>query len=167
MGKKIIIFCCLLVGILSVTGCKKQRNTSESTEPYSVESDSIDSKEMTNLREKYSFSDTDIPALLNEFGSKFINFTSIDQRNQEVKNYLTEECITANGMNQSAYADFQSEGEITSVYQQTEETNNYLIIGTEKMNNTQSTIVIEVTLLLENSDVKISKLVINYMKQAY
>lgn len=165
--KKIVLICCVLSGLILFTGCKNSSGNSKPQEESSTASEEIETIQSTNLREKYSFSNEDIPSFLREFGSKFVNFSSIDSRNESVKKYLTEECISANGMNQSVNADFQSKGEITSVYKQTESTGNYLIIGTENMKNNQSTIVIEAETTTENDEVKISKLTVNYMRQAY
>lgn len=107
----------------------------------------------------------DVKELLQNFGNNFFNYSSINERNESVKKYLTSEAIKKNGIDGETTAEFEAEGEITNIYQDVSTKNAYLIFATEKTASTNSQVVVQVT--VDQDKLKISNLSIYYVKPAY
>ncbi|EMF0094439.1 hypothetical protein O1F49_002668 [Enterococcus hirae] len=146
--KKVILLS--LLAVLFLSGCHKKEektveetNTNQSTmvlEDKTTET----SKEPENPR----------PMLL-AFGNKFLNFNSLKERNQSVKEYMTEKCQEENGINVELNAEFRSVGKIISVFQDIEEPNQYVLLGEEESRGVKNDLLFVVHLVEENGQYKI------------
>lgn len=169
--KRIILLCCLILGLgMAFSGCKKATKGSSSstvstTKESSTQPDPF--KELTDKLKKEEQQNQKKQDLVKEFGERWVNFSSVDDRNASVKEFLTKECIEANGIDVPVHAEFETVGKITNVYQSTEEEDSYIIFGTEEAKGNRNTIVLKVELESSGTDFLVSKIVVNYVRQAY
>lgn len=170
MKKSVLLCCLLLIGSVALSGCKKTTETSES-EPVSAttktkkgSSSTVDESQIKKDIQKQQQKKEDV---LKEFGKHWVNYDSIDERNASVKEFMTEECIQENGIEAITHAGFQATGSVSDVYESMTMEDTYIIFGSEETNGNKQTIVLNVALEATDSDVKISKLVVNYVRQAY
>lgn len=146
--KKVILLS--LLAVLFLSGCHKKEemkvtetNTSQSTmllEDKTTET----SKEPENPR----------PMLL-AFGNKFLNFNSLKERNQSVKEYMTEKCQEENGINVDLDAKFRSIGKIIKVFKDTDSENQYALLGEEDSRGVKNEVLFVVQLVEEDGQYKI------------
>lgn len=139
-----------LLAVLFLSGCHKKEetkvtetNTSQSTmvlEDKTTET----SKEPENPR----------PMLL-AFGNKFLNFNSLKERNQSVKEYMTEKCQEENGINVDLDAKFRSVGKIVKVFQDTDNEKQYALLGEEDSRGVKNEVLFVVQLIEEDGQYKI------------
>lgn len=94
------------------------------------------------------------PMLL-EFGNNFLNFNSLKERNQSVKEYMTKKCQEDNGINVDLNAEFQSKGQIIRVFQDTEEKNLYALLGEEESRGMKDDVLFVIKLVEEDGQYKI------------
>jgi hypothetical protein len=198
MSKTSLFLCFILLAGMTLTACSTSKkgkdkavNSSEevhliesstvkennSTEPKTKESsaeasteESTEKQEETEASaEELSMNDLEIQTFLKEFGEKFVNYKSIDERNGAVKGFLTEECAKENGMTVKVNADFTAQGEVLQIYRPFESDKNqsYIIVGKERSSAGEQGILLTVSLQEENAALKISKLTVHYVKQAY
>lgn len=169
MKKRVLLCCMLLAGSIVLSGCKKSTETSES-QPVSAttkgkkSSSSVDTSELKKDHQQQQQKKEDV---LKEFGKRWVNYDSIDERNASVKEFMTEECIQENGIDTITHAGFQATGSVSDVYESMTLDDGYIIFGTEETNGNKQIIVLNVALETTDSEVKISKLIVNYVRQAY
>ncbi|NTK03329.1 hypothetical protein HQ638_11815, partial [Enterococcus faecium] len=75
---------------------KKLSEVSKERDKYKISLDEIKQDE-DNLKE-VSKTNGDRKEILRNFSYKLLNFTSIDDRNDEIKSYLTNKCIKEQGL---------------------------------------------------------------------
>lgn len=146
--KKVILLS--LLAVLFLSGCHKKEetkvaetNTSQST-MLSEDPTTEISKEPENPR----------PMLL-AFGNKFLNFNSLKERNQSVKEYMTEKCQEENGINVDLDAKFRSIGKIVKVFQDTDNEKQYALLGEEDSRGVKNEVLFVVQLIEEDGQYKI------------
>ena len=169
--RRIILLSCLILGLgMAASGCKKSEKsdskpTVSTTKTSKSQADPL--KELKDQLKEKEQKEQKKQDLVKEFGERWVNFSSVDERNSSVKEFLTEECIEANGINVPVHAEFDTTGKITNVYQSTEEEDSYIVFGTEESKGNRNTIVLNVEVTTSGDEVLISKIVVNYVKQAY
>ena len=143
-----ILLSFLTVFFLSVCHNTEETKVAETTTSQSTmlsEDPTIEtSKEPENPR----------PMLL-EFGNNFLNFNSLKERNQSVKEYMTKKCQEDNGINVDLNAEFQSKGQIIRVFQDTEEKNLYALLGEEESRGMKDDVLFVIKLVEEDGQYKI------------
>ncbi|EMF0574961.1 hypothetical protein NGC20_13495 [Enterococcus hirae] len=146
--KKVILLS--LLAVLFLSGCHKKEetkvtdtNTSQST-MLSEDPTTETTKEPENPR----------PMLL-AFGNKFLNFNSLKERNQSVKEYMTEKCQEENGINVDLDAKFRSVGKIVKVFQDTDSEKQYALLGEEDSRGVKNEVLFVVQLIEEDGQYKI------------
>lgn len=105
--------------------------------------------------------------LLETFGENWVNYSSVKERNNSVRGFMTSGCIEANGIDATTHAQFEAKGEITDIYQSISEEDTFLLTGVETTNGNQQLIVLTLTLTEEEGQFLISELTVSYVKQAY
>lgn len=101
--------------------------------------------------------------LLKDFGHKWVNYDSVYERNQSIREYLTVTAIDENAIDVDPHADFEGVGEIESISRQTGNVDKYILVGNEKTRGQESILMIEVE-LAENED-KIDVIRVYYVRQ--
>lgn len=140
-GKKIFVaIATVLTGCTLMTACSSKESTNTSTQ--------IDSATKSTLE---------------DFGDKFLNYKSVDERNESIKDLMTEKAQNDNGINTKTSADFQAKGEVKQIYQDISNKNQYLIFGNYQVQLENTNVVLRVT--MKNG--KIDKLTVDYTRQAY
>ena len=145
--KKVILLS--LLTVLFLSGCHKKEEktveettTSQSTMVLEDKTTEI-SKEPENPR-----------PMLVAFGNKFLNFNSLKERNQSVKEYMTEKCQEENGINVDLDAKFRSVGKIVKVFQDTD-SEKYALLGEEDSRGVKNEVLFVVQLVEEDGQYKI------------
>lgn len=62
----------------------------------------------------------------------YVNFHSIDDRNQSVMDFVTEDCQKQNALDIEVHADFDSTGMIENSYQDLIDPQSFIVIGKEE-----------------------------------
>lgn len=101
--------------------------------------------------------------LLKDFGYKWVNYDSVYERNQSIREYLTETAIDENAIDVDPHADFEGVGEIESISRQTGSADKYILVGNEKTRGQDSILMIEVE-FAEGED-KIDEIRVYYVRQ--
>lgn len=101
--------------------------------------------------------------LLKDFGHKWVNYDSVYERNQSIKDYLTEKAIEDNAIDIDPHADFKGVGEIKSISRQMGNSDKYILLGSEKARGQESILMIEVE-FAEDED-KIDSIRVYYVRQ--
>ncbi len=70
--------------------------------------------------------------ILESFVDAYVNFHSIDDRNQSVMNFVTEDCQKENALDIEVHADFDSTGTIESSYQDLTDPDSFIVVGKEE-----------------------------------
>ena len=83
---------------------KKLSEVSKERDKYKIALDEIKQDEDDVM--EVSKINKDREEVLKDFSYKLLNFTSIDDRNDEIKNYLTDKCIKEQGLDVKVNADF-------------------------------------------------------------
>lgn len=169
--KRIILLCCLILVLgMAFSGCKKATKGSSNSSVTTTKTSNSQAdplKELTDKLKEEELQNQKKEDLVKEFGERWVNFSSVDERNASVKEFLTKECIKANGIDVPVHAEFETVGKITNVYQSTEEEDSYIVFGTEEAKGNRNTIVLNVELESSGTDFLVSKIVVNYVRQAY
>ncbi|EGP5483122.1 EF0163 family protein [Enterococcus faecium] len=137
---------------------KKLSEVSKERDKYKISLDEIKQDE-DNLKE-VSKTNGDRKEILRNFSYKLLNFTSIDDRNDEIKSYLTNKCIKEQGLDVKVNADFNSIGSIEYIYQETDDVNHYIVLGNDKSRGTEHDVLIDITFEKD----KINSFSIKYME---
>lgn len=98
--------------------------------------------------------------VLKDFSDKLLNFSSIDDRNNEIKEYLTAQCVKEQGIDVKVNAAFDSSGTISDYYESTNDVNHYVLLGNDENRGAEHDVLIDV--FFENN--KISHFSIKYME---
>lgn len=101
--------------------------------------------------------------LLKDFGHKWVNYDSVYERNQSIRDYLTEKSIEENAIDVDPHADFEGVGEIKSISRKVGSTDKYILVGSEKTRGQESILMIEVE-FAEDED-KIDVIRVYYVRQ--
>lgn len=169
--KKIIVFIALIcVGVFLGNQYSNQRSernelmiekklseVSKERDKYKIALDEI--KQDEDVIE-VSKTNKDREEILKDFSYKLLNFTSIDDRNDEIKNYLTNKCIKEQGLDVKVNADFNSIGSIEHIYQEADNENHYIGLGNDKSRGAEHDVLIDVTFEKD----KINSFSIKYME---
>lgn len=102
---------------------------------------------------------------LSEFGEKWVNYSSINSRNQSVRTYFTDEAAKENGLDVDPRMEIEGNGEIRQIFQSLDDQSTYVLLGEERVREVVSDIMLEVTIDKEKE--RISKLTVRYVRQAY
>lgn len=137
-----------------------QESTSQESEAIRQTTETIQKSEPETQT-----ADEDIQALLKSFGTNWINYETIYERNQSVRDYLTEICIKENGIDVDPHVGLRGEGKITGIYQSLDNPYQYIVVGEERVEDIVSDIILEVE--VDKEQVKISNIVVNYKYRAY
>lgn len=157
----------LCIGSISIYLHDHEKNESK-TSPSSTDStitSSISKTSDTASREENSEPSYD--TFLSDFGDKFLNYASIDQRNHQVKELFTKEARAVNGLDTLVHLNIKGSGEVQAIYRQTKDKMSYVIVGSEETNNNKNIVVLFVELTTEGTTTKIKKLTVSYVRQAY
>ncbi|MHC5250354.1 EF0163 family protein [Enterococcus sp. LJL90] len=99
--------------------------TSDSSESITVSSTTLDSTE------PYLVTQEDDTAMIRTFSEKWSSFSDIYERNQSVREYLTDRCIADNTIDADPHVEYEADGTITSIARDTEHPELYLVRGTQ------------------------------------
>ncbi|HHD1574871.1 TPA: EF0163 family protein [Enterococcus faecium] len=136
---------------------KKLSEISKERDKYKIALDEI--KQEDDVKE-VSKTNEDREDILRDFSYKLLNFTSIDDRNDEIKSYLTNKCIKEQGLDVKVNADFNSIGSIEYIYQETDDVNHYIVLGNDKSRGAEHDVLIDITFEKD----KINSFSIKYME---
>lgn len=98
--------------------------------------------------------------VLKDFSDKLLNFSSIDDRNSGIKEYLTAQCVKEQGIDGKVNAAFDSSGTISDYYESTDDVNHYVLLGNDENRGAEHDVLIDV--FFENN--KINRFSIKYME---
>ncbi|MFS1236782.1 EF0163 family protein [Enterococcus lactis] len=70
--------------------------------------------------------------ILESFVDAYVNFQSIDDRNQSMMDFVTEDCQKENALDIKVHADFDSKGTIESSYQSIADPDSFIVLGKEE-----------------------------------
>lgn len=70
--------------------------------------------------------------ILESFVDAYVNFQSIDDRNQSMMDFVTEDCQKENALDVKVHADFDSKGTIESSYQSISDPDSFIVLGKEE-----------------------------------
>ncbi|GEN21983.1 hypothetical protein LAC02_52640 [Ligilactobacillus acidipiscis] len=70
--------------------------------------------------------------ILESFVDAYVNFHSIDDRNQSVMNFVTEDCQKENALDIEVHADFDSTGMIERSYKDLTDPDSFIVVGKEE-----------------------------------
>lgn len=152
------------MGVLLLFGYAAYRRAHDSTTEEIVNNSSQNSKnDYSEARETVEAvqNDKNVTELLKKFGQNWINYQSIYQRNQSVKQLLTEECIKENGIDSNPNVEVTSIGQLLSINKNIDDSREYVLAGLEKSGDKDQTILMKVT--VADEEVKITKLKIYYI----
>ena len=113
------------------------KEKAEEEKPISLKSSSETfSKESSEQSEKEQISQQDYDTFLQDFGEKFLNYSSIDERNKSVRDMFTGEARAINGLDTSVDINVEGKGKgkVKAIYRQTTEEMKYVIVGTDEAN---------------------------------
>lgn len=138
----------LIVSVLLV-GCSQSTN-----KPTEKTKNSVSKAEQNS---------SDVKNMLKEFGTKYLNYDSIDERNESIKDYFTKEAQEANSFNVKVNADVKSRGKITGAYQDISNKNQYLLQINQDTQGSKTVAILKLTV----TEDKISKMNMFYVQSAY
>ncbi|EOS7785749.1 hypothetical protein FAD87_RS09460 [Enterococcus hirae] len=157
--KKSVVFC--ILGLLLLAGCHKQAEMKQAVEETTQSTSStsiVEEKEQDFQEFKTEETEkqvTDPKKMLEDFGNHFLNFDSLQERNQSVKAYMTEKCQEENGINVELNAEFKSVGKIEEVFQDVEDSQIYALLGYENSRGVKNEVFFVMKLVEENGEYKI------------
>lgn len=170
--KKIIIGAGILV-VLGLTGYnfylgqqetavkEPQEAETEPTSKTSKETEETPTSETTASKSEENKNNEAIQKMLKDFGDKWVNYDTVYNRNQSVREYLTENCIKENGIDVDPKVTFDSKGSVKDLTKSVEDNSHYLVMGKETINQNTRSIFIYVTIDQEQS--KISEIKVYYV----
>ena len=119
----------------------KQENEQLSLKLADRDIDTIDSNESTvestSISRTMSDKESSLPVkdeldhVVYTFVSNYINFDTIDSRNQSVKPVLTDSMIEEKSINVMTHADFDSTGEVATIYRDLYDSNLFVVFGSD------------------------------------
>lgn len=90
--------------------------------------------------------------LLESFVDAYVNFHSIDDRNQSVMDFVTEDCQKENSLDVEVHADFDSKGTIENSYQSISDSDSFIVLGKEERRGTSHEFLMNVHLINDKID---------------
>lgn len=171
----------LLLGIVLLTGCGQEKSQSttptrtssarsmeavgvstiQSTEEAET-SETTESKEETKtIESEEKNTENDNIELLQKYGEAYANFKSLNHRNENLKDLMTEECIKMSGIDIETGNGLGSEGKVTAIYQNDKE--EYAVL----LDCIQNGSPIRILLLAKVEDGKVAEMTYNTLKQEY
>lgn len=90
-----------------------QKNQQLEVQLQEIQKSLIEAQETAS--EPQSDNDGERIELLKDFGHKWVNYDSVYERNQSIKDYLTEKAIEENAIDVDPHSDFEGVGEIDSI----------------------------------------------------
>ncbi|MDN5811195.1 MAG: hypothetical protein L0K54_09190 [Tetragenococcus koreensis] len=121
-----------------------ENDLSEATDPNSNNED----KEKANKK------------LLTDLAENWTNFQSINERNQSVKEFLSEKAIEENGLDSNPHVEFDSEGKIEEIAKTDDESQqSYIVLVEETARGQERTLLIEAVI----QDSKVNTFNANYI----
>ncbi|WP_341352403.1 EF0163 family protein [Enterococcus hirae] len=139
-----------LLVVLFLSSCHKKEETKVTETNTSQSTMVLEDKTTETSKEP----ENPCPMLL-AFGNKFLNFNSLKERNQSIKEYMTEKCQEENGINVDLDAKFRSVGKIIKVFQDTDSGNQYALLGEEDSRGVKNEVLFVVQLMEEDCQYKI------------
>lgn len=106
-------------------------------------------------------------AMLKKFGENWVNYHSIIERNQSVKEYFTEDGAKESTLDTDPHVEITAKGSIDTISQDLTDKNHFVLIGTEETHKNPVKIVLEVDTTSENEKPLINHLTVSYIRQAY
>lgn len=170
---KLPLLILLLGGVLLVSGCQTHKEENKSNKVSTEETTVIEPVEKKQSKESFRSETTKKQAgvtkleeldhikLLEAYGNAYANFTSINDRNEQLKPLMTEECIKKNGIDVTTGVALVSVGSVTTIYKN--DLGEYALILDCEQNGTQT----RVLLLAKVKNNKISEMTYNSVKQEY
>lgn len=132
---------------------KAKEEISQSSEPVESTEEAEDSEEKKSKQGHME--------LLQTYGEAYVNFKSINHRNEKLKDLMTEECIQMNGIDIVTGNGLGSEGKVTSIYQNDQD--EYAVL----LDCIQNGSPIRILLLAKVEDGKIAEMTYNTLKKEY
>lgn len=130
-------------------------------EPSSESQSTSSDKLILSLLDSFTSNEMKQEKFLDEFVTEFLNFNSIDERNESLENKMTKEAFEENGMDVKVHADYESKGEVLNVYKSLTKENFYYIDSIATSKNQEMGISIYVELVEESpANLKISQLIV-------
>ena len=129
-----------------------------------AESSSKESKRNQEDKTECNISE-EIQYLLKNFGRKWVNYTDIYERNQSVKNYLSDRCIKENGIDNDPHLQYKTIGRIHTITQDVIQSDQYLLFGEETTNEMTRFVLLQIK--VDQEVQKIDKIKIYYVRSAY
>ncbi|MCE2569812.1 hypothetical protein KJZ20_17515, partial [Enterococcus faecalis] len=109
-GIGVAVFLLVCIGSIQIY-TKYQGKKAEEEKPISLKSSSETfSKESSEQSEKEQISQQDYDTFLQDFGEKFLNYSSIDERNKSVRDMFTGEARAINGLDTSVDINVEGKG---------------------------------------------------------
>lgn len=173
--KKIVISFLLVVSLVGLSACKKEKEIKNTNESSSVsmkqvnssdgsEDKIIESTDTTSSSNEIKKKSVDVKKLLNDYGDAYGNYDSINERNSKLKKVMTDECVKNNGLDFDSAVMMASRGSVTSIYQPIEgEKDQYAVLVDAEQNGSK----IRILLLAKVTDGKVSEMTYNTVKQEY
>ncbi|WP_195958038.1 EF0163 family protein [Enterococcus gallinarum] len=93
------------------------------------------------------------------FVYEYVNFGSIDERNQSLVDFVTEACRKDNALDVKVHADFDSEGTIDSSYQSVTDPSLFIVLGKEESRGASHEFLMEIQFLNDKIDSYVYKYV--------
>ncbi|GAA3023491.1 EF0163 family protein [Tetragenococcus solitarius] len=136
-------------------------NLSQRNDDFFLEETTETANEVTNTTTSSSNGQADeVATLLADFGDDWLNFSNTTERNQKLEKYMTEEAIENN---QPETKEKESTGEITSITQDIEHPQKYILLGEKTTQGKTKEVILEVELTSDPSP-KINHLESSYKK---
>ena len=177
--KKLSLVVLLLGAVLIFSACGGNTKVHETVASSTTESvtmkpvDDITSTKRSEVTEKSSTKSTQSKEkleeeqgsaneqLMEDFGNAYANFSSINDRNENLKKLMTAECIKKNGIDVKTGAKLESKGEVSSIYQNDKK--EYAVLLDCEQDGTKT----RVLLLAKVKGNKIAEITYNSVKQEY
>ncbi|MCF1585556.1 hypothetical protein LQF61_08675 [Tetragenococcus koreensis] len=99
--------------------------------------------------------------ILESFGENWLNFSSITERNQQVKDYMTEDAIKNSQLDSESEEERESTGMIKTITQDIEHPQKYILLGEETTQGETEEVILEID-LTDDPSPKISHFEFNY-----
>lgn len=130
---------------------KKQKNQELNKQVESLDEQVVHLKnklsEVTNPSNDSEEQERKNETFLTNFAENWTNFHSIEERNQSVKDFLSEKAIHNNGIDAKLTVEFESKGEVKKIAKVNDEKrDNYMILVDEKARDEVNTMLIEATI---------------------
>ncbi len=129
------------------------------------------SQQSTELKEYSQSDEVDTQEefkTLTYFGKKWLDYSSIAERNNAVKDLFTKQAVKDNALDVDPHVEIKSTGgAVLSISKDIENNHKFIIVGIENINDKPTKTVLEIETVQENDKIKIDKLTINYVRQAY